>query len=58
MAKKKTVKKRKPTDPVVFIPEDAEVNFDDFKPMSPPKTEYESRRTDIGRDAYKQITGK
>ena len=53
----KLKKKQKAVEPVVFVPEDTVVN-EDWIPLAPPTTEYESRRTSIGRDAYRQVTGK
>jgi len=50
--------KRKLRDPLVYVPEEAELNFDNFQPLAPPRTEYESRRTSIGAEALKKITGK
>ena len=44
-------------EPTVYIPEEASIN-EFWSPLSPPKTEYESRRCSIGLDAYKQVTGK
>jgi len=45
-------------DPTVFIPEDAEINLNEFAPLSPPKTMYEKRRSSIGKEAFKKVTGK
>jgi len=47
----------KPLEPVTFTPQDAGMNMGNT-PLSPPKTEYELRRTSIGLDAYRQVTGK
>jgi len=42
---------------IVFVPKEAEINNQQMQ-MSPPVTEYESRRCAVGRKAIKQITGK
>ena len=42
---------------IIYVPEGARIN-NDLTPSIPPRTNYEQRRTSVGREAIKKITGK
>jgi hypothetical protein len=48
--------KRKPGDPLVFIPDGAQLNFD-FSPQKPPKTKYNRSVLLMNEQEYQRITG-
>jgi len=54
---KQKIKKDKGVEPFIFIPENVEGNNTNI-PLDSPLTEYKNRRCSIGRDAYRQVTGK
>lgn len=45
------------TQPYVFIPNNARINEENISKSSP-ITEYERGRVSIGRNAYRQVTGR
>jgi len=53
----KTKPKSNIIEPTVYSPMDAYMN-DGLMSHKPPTTEYENRRTSIGREAYRQVTGR
>jgi hypothetical protein len=55
--KKRKVKEKVILEPTVYTPYGTRIN-DGLMSAPPPTTEYENRRASIGRDAYRQVTGK